>query len=198
MPLMGILRGLTPEDAVPVAGALMEEGFTCLEVPLNSPEPLASIAAIRAAFGQRLAVGAGTVLTCEEAEAVAAAGGQFVVSPNTDPVVIATAKAAGLGCMPGFFSPTEAFQAVRAGADVLKLFPADALSANYITALRSVLPKGISVYAVGGVSPSQIERLIGAGFNGVGIGGSLFKPGLSVVEIASRAAAFVEALKACR
>ena len=165
LPLIAILRGLKPDEAVDIGEALVAAGFSCLEVPLNSPSPLDSIARLRAALADRAIVGAGTVLTPEQVAAVADAGGQVVVSPNTDPAVIRATKAAGLLSLPGFFTATEAFAALAAGADGLKLFPADAAGPAVVKALKAVLPAASDVFAVGGIEPSSLApyRAAGAG-----------------------------------
>jgi 2-dehydro-3-deoxyphosphogalactonate aldolase len=196
LPLVAILRGLTPEEAVEVGQALAQAGFTCLEVPLNSPRPLDSIRRLRDALNPSVAVGAGTVLTPEMAEAVAEAGGQLIISPNTNPVVIARTKTLGLLSMPGVFTPTEAFAALGAGADVLKLFPAEIAGPGAIKAIKAVLPAGQPFYAVGGVEPGNLAAWRAAGADGFGIGSALFKPGRSAEEVGRLAAQFVAAWRA--
>jgi len=196
LPLVAILRGLVPEEAVEVGEALVAAGFRALEVPLNSPRPLDSIARMATALGDRALVGAGTVLTPAEAHAVADAGGRLMVSPNTDPSVIAAARARGMLALPGVFTPTEAFAALAAGADALKLFPAEIAGPAGLKALRAVLPAGTRVYAVGGVSPETIPAWRAAGASGAGLGSALFTPGRSAAEVGDRAAAFVAAWRA--
>ena len=193
LPLIAILRGLKPEEAVEIGEALVVAGFACLEVPLNSPSPLGSIARLRAALGDRAIIGAGTVLTPAQVAEVASAGGQIVVSPNTDVAVIRTTKAAGLISLPGFFTASEAFAALAAGADGLKLFPAEAAGPPVIKALKAVLPLGCDVFAVGGIEPSSMGAYHAVGAAGFGIGSSLFAPGRSADEVHTRAKAFVEA-----
>jgi 2-dehydro-3-deoxyphosphogalactonate aldolase len=196
MPLVAILRGLTPAEAVPVATALRRSGIVCLEVPLNSPQPFDSIAAIHATFGGDLLIGAGTVLTVEEVDEAAAAGAQFIVSPNTDADVIKATKARDLASVPGFFTPTEALVAAKAGADALKLFPADGASPAHLKAMLAVLPRGLPVLAVGGVSESSMADWIAAGAAGFGIGGALYKPGDTPADVETKANALVAAFKA--
>jgi len=198
MPLVAILRGITPDEAIVVGEAIVAAGFTCLEVPLNSPEPLVSIRRLRDALDGRAVVGAGTVLTAQAARDVAGAGGQLVISPNADPRVIAETKALGLFSMPGFFTPTEAFAALEAGADVLKLFPAEVAGPGGLKAVKAVLPKTVPVYAVGGVDADNMDAWRQAGAAGFGIGSALFKPGLTAAQAGEAAARFVAAWKATR
>lgn len=192
-PLIAILRGVTPDRAVETAAALVEAGIGWIEVPLNSPEPLASIAAMQAALGDRARIGAGTVLTPEEVREVAATGATFVVSPNADPRVIARTKELGLGSYPGIFTPTEAFAALAAGADALKVFPASMMGTGGLGALRAVLPAGTGVYAVGGVGPKDFAAWCAAGADGFGLGSSLFQPAWPVARVAEQARASVAA-----
>ena len=192
-PLIAILRGLPPNDALPVAGALIEAGIGILEVPLNSPDALASIATIVASYGSRAMIGAGTVLTVEEVRRVAKAGGRLVVSPNCDPAVIAATKADGLQSWPGVLTPTECFAALRAGADGLKIFPSFLLGCDGLRAIRAVLPPATKVYAVGGVGAANFAEWRRAGANGFGIGTALYTPGLTAIEVAKRARALVAA-----
>jgi len=197
-PLVAILRGLTPPEAVAVAGALRQAGVTCLEVPLNSPKPLDSIAAIRAHLGDALYVGAGTVLSAKEVHEAAAAGAQFIVSPNTDTDVIRATKHHELESMPGFFTATEGLAAARAGGDALKLFPAEGAGPAHLKALKAVLPRDLPVFAVGGVTQATMGAWIAAGAAGFGVGGALYKPGDQAQGVAAKAAAFVEAFNRAR
>ena len=195
MPLVAILRGLGPDEAVEIGEALVDAGFTALEVPLNSPDPLVSIRRMRDALEGRAVVGAGTVLTVDQAHQVADAGGMLVISPNTDAEVIRTTKAAGLYSMPGFLTPSEAFTALAAGADTLKLFPAGLAQPDGLKAMKAVLPKTTPVYVVGGVEPDGLEPWLSAGAAGFGIGSSLYKPGRDVAAVGAIAKAFVQALR---
>ncbi len=193
LPLIAILRGLDPDEAVAVGEAIVAAGFVCLEVPLNSPRPLESIRRLRQALDGRALVGAGTVLSVDAAKAVADAGGQIVISPNTNLDVIRAAKALDLLSIPGFFTPSEAFAALDAGADALKLFPAEVAGPAGLKAVRAVLPADTRVYAVGGVDPASVETWRSAGASGFGIGSAIFKPGKSAPDTGLSAAAFVSA-----
>ncbi len=192
MPIVPIVRGITPKDAVAIAEALFDAGLLCVEVPLNSPDPLQSIAAMRAALGGRMLIGAGTVLTEDAVAEVAAAGGQFIVSPNTDAGVIAATKRAGLASLPGFFTPTEAFAALGSGADALKLFPAEAAGPTTLKAIMAVLPTGTAVMPVGGITVGSMPDWRSAGAAGFGIGGSIYRPGDGADAVCERARAFAE------
>ncbi|WP_420479264.1 2-dehydro-3-deoxy-6-phosphogalactonate aldolase [Brevundimonas sp. FT23028] len=198
LPLVAILRGLTPDEAVEVGESLLSAGFTCLEVPLNSPRPLDSIRRLREALGDRALVGAGTVLTPEAVREVADAGGQIIISPNADPDVIRETVAVGALSMPGVFTATEAFTALKAGAQVLKLFPSEIAGPAGLKALRAVLPSDQRLYAVGGVTPDNLAGWHAAGASGFGVGGALFKPGMTAAGVAERARAFVAAWSAVR
>lgn len=196
LPLVAILRGLTPEEAVGVGEALLDAGFTCLEVPLNSPRPLESIRLLREALGHRAVVGAGTVLTPEAVRDVVEAKGQIIISPNADADVIRETVAVGALSMPGVFTATEAFAALKAGAQVLKLFPSEIAGPAGLKALRAVLPSDQRLYAVGGVTPDNLASWRAAGASGFGIGGALFKPGMTAADVGERARAFVTAWNA--
>lgn len=195
-PLVAILRGVTPDEVVGIAEALFDAGLRMIEVPLNSPDPLESIARLSRALGDRCLCGAGTVLTPAAVDQVRAAGGQLIVTPNTDPDVVARAVSHGLVVMPGFATASEAFAAIRAGARHLKLFPAATYGAAHLKALKSVLPADVSVYAVGGIGPAEMGSWLAAGANGFGVGGELYRPGQSAAEVATRARALIQAWRA--
>ncbi|HVH37901.1 MAG TPA: 2-dehydro-3-deoxy-6-phosphogalactonate aldolase [Sphingomicrobium sp.] len=194
-PLIAIIRGVDPQAAAEVGEALYEGGIRIIEVPLNSPEPLDSIARLRRRLGDRAMVGAGTVLRVEEVSAVAAAGGELIVSPVTTREVIAASAAGGLVSCPGFFTPTEAFAAIDAGAHALKLFPAEAASPAVLAALRAVLPREVPVIVVGGVTPQSMVAWKDASATGFGLGSGLYRLGQSPSETLNKARAFVAALR---
>ena len=195
LPLIAILRGLTPAEAPVIGAALIEAGFDTIEVPLNSPDPLESISILARDFGDRALVGAGTVLSTADVNAVAEAGGKLIVSPNCDVEVIRQSKARGMQSWPGVFTPTEAFAALNAGADGLKLFPGAMAGTSGLSAMRAVLPEGTKVYAVGGAGPANFGDWIAASADGFGIGSALYKPGLSAAEVSTRARAIIAAFK---
>lgn len=196
--IVAILRGVTPDEVSGIGDALHEAGIRVVEVPLNSPEPLRSIAALAARFRGRMVVGAGTVLDAASVDHVKLAGGQISVSPDCNPQVIARAVESGLVPLPGVFTPTEAFTAVRAGARHLKLFPAEAASPRTVKAWKAVLPRAVSIYAVGGVTPANMKDWAEAGCAGFGIGSNIYKPGMSADDVGKAARGFVAAWKDLR
>jgi 2-dehydro-3-deoxyphosphogalactonate aldolase len=196
LPLVAILRGLTPAEAPAIGDALVGAGFRVIEVPLNSPDPLRSIEALAARHGGRALVGAGTVTTPAEVDAVAAAGGRLIVMPHADAGLVASAKARGLCCVPGVATPTEAFAALAAGADALKLFPAEMLRPPVVKALRAVLPRDVRLLPVGGITPADLGAYVAAGANGFGLGSALYAPGMPPEQVGERAEAFVAAWRA--
>lgn len=193
-PLVAILRGLRPGEALEITGALVEAGILLIEVPLNSPDPFASIAAMQAEFGDRALIGAGTVLDVAAVDRLAATGARLLVTPNTDPAVIARGVSLGLEAMPGCFTPTEAFAAIAAGARRIKLFPAGTLGTGYLKALRDVLPKEVGAWAVGGVDAGNAATWLAAGAEGIAAGGSVYRAGDTAGTVATKAAALVAAL----
>ena len=188
--IMAILRGVTPDEAVAICGALIDSGITIIEVPLNSPDPLSSISRMVQAHGARASIGAGTVLTSTQVGEVAAAGGRFVVSPNVNPDVIRKTKQTGLTSYPGVMTPSESFTALAYGADALKFFPGEIIGPTGLKAVRAVLPSEVPCWAVGGVSPTNLAPWFAAGAYGVGVGSALFKPGDTAQIVADKAAAF--------
>jgi len=193
-PLIAILRGLKPDEAEAVGGALVDAGVRIIEVPLNSPEPFDSIARLSRAFGKEATIGGGTVLDPSQVRRVADAGGELVVAPNTDSSVIAETVARGLVSAPGYFTPSEAFKALAAGAHVLKLFPAEAASPAVVKAQLAVLPKSVPLIVVGGVTPESLAPYLAAGARGFGLGSGLYKPGISAAEAGDRARSYVAGL----
>jgi 2-dehydro-3-deoxyphosphogalactonate aldolase len=195
-PLVAILRGLRPDEAEAIGDALYEGGIRIIEVPLNSPSPLDSIALLSRRLGARAVVGAGTVLDVSQVAAVRDAGGSLVVSPSTNAEVIAASVAAGMISCPGYFTPTEAFTAIGAGAHALKLFPAEAATPAMVKAQRAVLPRDIPLLVVGGVLPEAMAGWFAAGADGFGLGSGIYRPGQSAVETLERARAYRAALDA--
>jgi len=194
-PLVGIIRGVTPGDVEAVGDALFEAGIRIIEVPLNSPDPLKSIEILAAKFGDRALVGGGTVLRAGDVANVRASGGRLIVSPNTNRDVIAATASEGLVSMPGFFTPSEAFAAIDAGATALKLFPAEGASPAVLKAQLAVIPREVPIFAVGGISPDNMQPWIGAGASGFGLGGGLYTSGQSAAETAERARAYVAGIR---
>ena len=192
LPLIAILRGIKPAEALPVGQALLSTGWTLIEVPLNSPEPLGSIAALASAFPQAL-IGAGTVLNVDDVRDVHAAGGQLIVSPNFNPAVVREAVRLGLVCLPGVMTASEAFAALEAGATGLKIFPAEMTTPAVIKALRAVLPSGTVVMPVGGITTGNMRPYLAEGADGFGIGSALYKPGMPAAEVAENAMNFIAA-----
>lgn len=194
-PLVAIIRGVTPADAEVIGRAMFEAGIRIIEVPLNSPDPMESIRVLAAALEGKALVGAGTVLTVEDVHQVRRAGGELVVSPNTNAEVISATVAAGMASCPGYFTPSEAFAALKAGADALKLFPAEGASPAVVKAQRAVLPKDVPLLVVGGISPDNMGPWRQAGADGFGLGSGLYKPGQSAQDTLIKAKAYVEGVK---
>ena len=195
-PLIAIIRGVTPDEAEAVGQAIFDAGIRIIEVPLNSPEPLKSIQRLAGLFGDRALVGGGTVLKPSDVADVRSAGGRLIVSPNTNPEVIKATASGGLVSCPGFFTPSEAFVAIGAGATALKLFPAEAASAAVLKAQLAVLPRSVPIVVVGGIKPDNVGPWLHAGASGFGLGGGLYQPGQSPEETGAKARAYVEGLKA--
>lgn len=191
--IVAILRGVRPDEAVDIARALVDAGIRIIEVPLNSPQPLVSIERIAVSVGERALIGAGTVVSADAVDAVAGAGGRLIVAPNTDRAVIARALELGLDALPGVMTPTEAFAAIAAGAQHIKLFPGGSTGPLHLRAMREVLPVECNVWAVGGVSASNLAQWIGAGARGIGAGGSLYAPGSSADAVRARATELIAA-----
>jgi 2-dehydro-3-deoxyphosphogalactonate aldolase len=195
-PLIAILRGVQPHEVGAIATALEQAGIAIVEVPLNSPDPLASIATLARDFGPRLLVGAGTVMTEAQVADIARAGGRLIVTPHADPVITRAAKSLGLIAVPGFFTPAEACAMLAAGADALKLFPAEAASPAVLRALRAVLPAGTAVLPVGGIDATNIPAWHAAGAAGFGIGSAIYKPGDTAATVAAKARTLLASLPA--
>jgi 2-dehydro-3-deoxyphosphogalactonate aldolase len=193
-PLVAIVRGIRPEEAEAVGDALFGSGIRIIEVPLNSPDPLHSIALLAKRFGREATIGAGTVLNPADIERIADVGGTIIVSPHADTEVIAATAAAGLVSAPGYFTPTEAFAALAAGAHALKLFPAEAAGPAVLKAQRAVLPKDVPILMVGGITPENMRGYTDAGANGFGLGSGLYSPGRPAADVAARARGYVAAL----
>ena len=193
-PLIGIIRGVTPDEVEAVGQAIFDAGIRIIEIPLNSPDPLKSIERLSARLGDRALIGAGTVLMAEEVPNVRAAGGAIIVSPSTNAEVIAATVAEGLVSCPGFFTPSEAFAAIAAGATALKLFPAEGASPAMLKALLAVIPRSVPVLAVGGIKPDNMRAWLDVGAAGFGLGGGLYQAGQSADETAQKARAYVAGL----
>lgn len=193
-PLIAIIRGVEPAEVEAIGGALVDAGFRIIEVPLNSPRPFHSIELLARRFGSDALIGGGTVLDPGEVSRLAAAGGRIAVSPNTDPRVIRASLSAGLASAPGYFTPTEAFAALDAGAHALKLFPAEAGSPALVRAHRAVLPRTVPLLVVGGVRPEGMAAYLAAGADGFGLGGALYRPGATPAEVGASAREFIAAL----
>jgi 2-dehydro-3-deoxyphosphogalactonate aldolase len=196
--LIAILRGVTSGEVAAVGNALFAAGFRIVEVPLNSKDAVESIRILRAHLPRECLVGAGTVTTPAQVEAVRIAGGELIVMPHADPNVIRAARIARMSVMPGVATPTEAFAALAAGADALKMFPAELLGPSVLKAWRAVLPPETALVSVGSITPEKLASFVAAGATGAGLGGALYAPGTSASEVATRAAAFVEAWSAAR
>ena len=194
-PLVAIIRGVTPGEAEAIGEAIYDGGIRIIEVPLNSPDPLRSIESLARKFGEQVLVGAGTVLSVEQVRQVKEAGGRIIVSPDTNIDVIAGSAQAGLVSSPGYFTPSEAFAAIRAGATGLKLFPAEGASPSVVKAQLAVLPKDVPVLAVGGIAPDNMQPWLDAGAAGFGLGSGLYKPGQSAADTLEKARAYVAGLK---
>lgn len=194
-PLVAIIRGVTPDEVIAVGEAIYAAGIRIIEVPLNSPDPLDSIERLARAMGERAIVGAGTVLSVENVGRVRDAGGRIVVSPGGETDVIAATVEAGMISAPGYFTPTEAFAALRAGAHALKLFPAEAAPPAVVKAQRAVLPRDVPLLVVGGINPGNMRPYLGAGANGFGLGSGVYKPGQTPAEVGAQARAFVEGVR---
>jgi 2-dehydro-3-deoxyphosphogalactonate aldolase len=195
-PLVAILRGVQPSEVESIGSALQRAGICIVEVPLNSPRPLESIAVLSRSFGSRMLIGAGTLTDPLQVGEVAAAGGRLIVTPHADPAIVRAAKQAGLFAAPGFFNPTEAFALLQAGADALKLFPAEVLGPPMLKALRAVLPSSAIVIPVGGVGAAQVAPWMAAGALGLGVGSSVYKPGDDAAKVHAKAQALVAAVRA--
>lgn len=195
-PLIAILRGVRPDEVIPICAALDAAGVAIVEVPLNSPNPIESIRLLAENFGQRMLVGAGTVMTSAQVEEVAQAGGRLIVTPHADPDLVRAAKSLKMVAAPGFFTPAEAFSLLRAGADAIKLFPAEASNPAALRAIRAILPAGTLTVPVGGIAPDNIPAWHSAGAAGYGIGSSIYKPGDTPEIVGQKAAALVAACRA--
>lgn len=194
-PLIAILRGILPQEIEPVCTKLIELGFEQIEIPLNSPEPYDSIMQLASLAPAHVMIGAGTVTEINQIELVKQAGGQFIVMPHADADIIRAVKSQNLICIPGFFTPTEAYQAIHAGADALKWFPAGQENPAFLTAIKTILPKNIFIYAVGGIHLDNMALYKKAGADGFGLGTVLFKPGMKIEEIEKSAKQYIHCVK---
>ncbi|MEL6830227.1 MAG: 2-dehydro-3-deoxy-6-phosphogalactonate aldolase [Pseudomonadota bacterium] len=194
-PIIAILRGVTPAEVLDISDALFRAGIRIVEVPMNSPEPLESIKSLVAAMGERLVVGAGTVIEPRMVNAIGDAGGQIIVSPNTDQLVLARSHVLNLVPIPGVLTPTDIFKAANQGAEYLKLFPADQVGTSFVRAVRPTMPESLKLLAVGGVSAATAPDWLAAGTVGLGCGGSLYRPGDSADQVFRRASEIVEAIR---
>lgn len=197
-PLIAILRGIRPQEAEPICAVLEEAGLSIVEIPLNSPEPLESIARLARRFGDHMMIGAGTVTDPAQVTEIASAGGKLILTPHSNMSIVRAAKAAGLLAIPGFFNPTEAFAAVHAGADAIKLFPAEVLGPAMLKALTAVLPPDTLVVPVGGIDATSLAPWIAAGARGFGVGSSIYKPGDTPAAVDAKARSLVAAVNAAR
>ena len=197
-PVVAILRGIEPAQAEAIGDALEEAGIRIVEVPLNSPDPFQSIAILSRVFGDRMLVGAGTLTEATQAAQVAEAGGRLIVTPHADTSIVRAAKEAGLFAVPGFFDPTEAFALLKAGADAIKLFPAEVLGPPMLKALKAVLPNGTIVLPVGGIDEKSIPQWMAAGASGFGAGSSIYKPGDDAKTVYRKARLLLDAIDACK
>ena len=195
-PLVAILRGVQPAEVESICSALERAGVSIVEVPFNSPNPLESISILSRTFGDRMLIGAGTLTTVGQVDQVAAAGGQLIVTPHANTAIVRAAKESGLFACPGFFNPTEAFALLEAGADAIKLFPAEVLGPPMLKALRAVLPESSMVVPVGGVDVNQVAPWLAAGAQGLGVGSSIYKPGDDAATVEAKATALVAAVRA--
>ncbi|KPZ71560.1 2-dehydro-3-deoxy-6-phosphogalactonate aldolase [Shewanella sp. P1-14-1] len=196
LPLVAILRGVTPEEVIAIADVLVAAGYRVIEVPLNSPNPYESIKRLSEKYGDSVVIGAGTVVSKEQVDLVKEAGGRIIISPHADIDIIQYSKKLSLYSVPGFLNPTEAYAAINAGADSLKLFPADTVGPKGLKAMSVVLPKEMPILPVGGVSPSTMKAFLDAGASGFGLGSGLYKAGMSVAQTKQNALSYVEGYQA--
>jgi 2-dehydro-3-deoxyphosphogalactonate aldolase len=194
--LVAILRGVRPDEVAEIGAALFAAGFRIIEVPLNSPDAMDSIRILRGRLSSECLIGAGTVISPAQVDEIRRAGGELIVMPHSDPAVIRAAKIARLSVMPGVATPTEAFAALAAGADALKMFPAELLGAAVLKAWRAVLPSDTQLVPVGGLTPEKLAGFVSAGASGAGLGAALYAPGVSAAEVATRASAFIDSWRA--